>query len=225
MKPKDLKCPYSFEARHPLLKDGVFYVPAYYQEHAAFAFPSWIEIFGNENPVMVEFCSGNGAWIIEKAQMHPEKNWIAVEKQFKRVRKIYSKRHNLGLSNLFIVSGEALTFVKNYLKEDCIEGSFVNFPDPWPKDRHAKHRLIQEEFVSELKRVMNAGGSSVFVTDHADYAEQMQRMMEGWKALFERAESTLEGYGGSYFQTLWRSLGRTFFYLEYCNEKVYAHSS
>ena len=88
MKPKDLKSPYKWEGRCPLLQDRVFYVPGYYHKHRAELFPSWQELFGNDHPVCIEYCSGNGEWIIHKAQSHPEINWVAVELNFDQVEKI-----------------------------------------------------------------------------------------------------------------------------------------
>ena len=158
MKPKDLKSPFSFEERTPLLKDGVLYVPEYYDNHSAFGHLDWKVIFGNTNPVSIEFCSGNGEWIIQKAQDNPDTNWVAVELQFERVRKIYSKRHNLGINNLLIVCGEALTFARHYVADASVEQAYINFPDPWPKKRHAKHRLIKPPFPKELARIVTYRG-------------------------------------------------------------------
>ena len=171
MKPKDLKFPYSWEMRKPLLEKGVFYIPQYYSKHHHFHFPNWDqkELFGNDHPVYVEYCSGNGEWIIKKALSFPHLNWVAVEKKFERVRKIVSKRTNQKISNLFVVCGDALTFTQMYLKEACLDGVYVHFPDPWPKERHAKHRLIQKPFALELKQKIKKLGCATFVTDSLPY--------------------------------------------------------
>ena len=95
MKPKDLPYPYKWEDRHPLLKDKIFYVPEYYQEHKKELFPNLQEYFGNDRPIHLEYCSGNGEWILNRAMENPEINWVAVEMWFERVRKIYSKTINL----------------------------------------------------------------------------------------------------------------------------------
>ena len=133
MKPKDLKPVFSFETRRPLLIDRIFYVPIYYENHRGFTLPDLRDFFGNENPHCIEYCSGNGDWILEKALQEPEKNWIAVEKRFDRIRKIWAKMKNKSIFNLLIVCGEAFTFTKNYLQANVIEHVYINFPDPWPK--------------------------------------------------------------------------------------------
>ncbi len=166
MKPKDLPYPYKWDGRHPLLKDKVFYVPEYYREHRKELFPFFEEFFGNDNPVHLEFCSGNEEWIINRAQENPNVNWVAVEMWFERVRKIYSKMVNYGIDNLMIISGEGLTFSREYLPDSCLDKVYVNFPDPWPKDRHAKHRIIKRPFVEELRRTVKKEGSVTLVTDN-----------------------------------------------------------
>ncbi|MCB1107900.1 MAG: tRNA (guanosine(46)-N7)-methyltransferase TrmB [Chlamydiia bacterium] len=213
MKPKDLPYPYRWEERRPLLKGKVFYVPEYYQEHKRELFPNFNEFFGNDNPVHLEYCSGNGEWIIKKAQEHPEVNWVAVEVWFERVRKIYSKMFNYGIDNLMIVSGEGLTFSREYLPNHSLNGVYVNFPDPWPKDRHAKHRIIQRPFVEELKRTLVPKGKVTLVTDNIPYKEQMEHEMDGW----ERLPSSHENYGSSFFERLWLSHGLEIHHLCYVN--------
>lgn len=221
MKPKHLKFPYQWEERRPLLRDRVLYVPDYYDKHREFTLPEWSdpELFGNSRPISIEFCSGNGEWIFNKAKENPEQNWIAVEMQFKRVRKIFSKRENAGLKNLVIIAGEALTFSKHYLQDDATQFAYVNFPDPWPKDRHAKHRLIQKPFVLELMRILAKGGSIEYVTDDMPYAEQMKKEMGAVPYWAEIKGVNFENYGTSFFERLWRDIGRSFNHLKYINQK------
>ena len=145
MKPKQLKPPCSWEDRRVILDDGILFVPDYFDAYDSFTFPGWDspEVFGTQRPVHVEFCSGNGTWIAEKAQQHPDVNWVAIEIRFDRVRKIWSKKKNLGLDNLFVVCGEGLRSSHHYFPEGSVDTVYVNFPDPWPKKRHAKHRSYQ----------------------------------------------------------------------------------
>jgi tRNA (guanine-N7-)-methyltransferase len=213
MKPKDLPYPYKWEERRPLLKDNIFYVPEYYFKHKKELFPNLQEYFGNDRPICLEYCSGNGEWILERAQKHPEINWIAVEIWFERVRKIYSKRVNYGVDNLLIISGEGLTFSREYLPEHCLDKVYVNFPDPWPKDRHAKHRIIQRSFVDELKRTVRPEGTVTLVTDNVPYKKQMEYEMQKWPKVNEGHEN----YGSSFFERLWHSHGLTIHHLCYAN--------
>ncbi|HEY4831009.1 MAG TPA: tRNA (guanine(46)-N(7))-methyltransferase TrmB, partial [Waddliaceae bacterium] len=170
MKPKALQA-VPFKERRPLLEDQVFFVPIHYTGYEHFTLPDLSIYFGNDHPVSVEFCSGNGDWIIEKAKLDPSKNWIAVEKRFDRVKKIWSKLKNHHLSNLLIVCGEACTFAHYYLLSDKIEEVYINFPDPWPKMKHAKHRLMQSIFLDELSRILMPGKKVTVVTDDFSYLQ------------------------------------------------------
>lgn len=226
MNPKQLKSPFKWEDRRPCIADQVLYVPEYYQKHEEFSFPGWENesVFGREAPLSIEFCTGNGAWIIEKAQAHPERNWIAVELQFERVRKIWSKMHNYGLKNLFIVCGEALTFIKHYVQESTFSSLYVNFPDPWPKEKHAKKRLLAPPFFQELARVAKPDSILTIATDHKDYAfstiEHLSKMPI-WESCYQEPYYVHEypGYGTSYFDELFRSQGLDIRYMEYCLRK------
>ena len=195
MKPKNLKFPYSWEERIPAVYEGVLIVPQHFDEHEAYDFS---HLFPKD----------------------PNQLWVAVEKQFERVRKIWSKMRNEGIENLLIVCGEALTFTQHYLNENAADEIFVNFPDPWPKTRHAKHRLIQSPFVDAITRVVKPSGRAVYATDHPQYAQQMIAEMEQhdlWESVFPKPYyvSEWEEYGWSWFQDLWKKKGRNFHFIQY----------
>jgi tRNA (guanine-N7-)-methyltransferase len=156
MKPSDLKAPFAWNARKVILEDRILYAPTRCETYDDFHMPSWSDplLFGNAQPVHVEYCSGNGAWITEKAQEFPEINWVAVEKKFMRVRKIWSKIKNLQLPNLIAACGEAYGVTRRYFPAGSVAQAYINFPDPWPKKRHAKNRLIRPVFVAEVARIL-----------------------------------------------------------------------
>jgi tRNA (guanine-N7-)-methyltransferase len=220
MKPKDLKPFFCFEQRRPCLSDHIFYVPVYYQNYDCFKLPSFCDYFGNDLPVNIEYCSGNGDWIVEKSQQQPHKNWIAVEKRFDRVQKIWSKIKNYSLTNVLIIAGEALTFSKHYLPNCCIEQVYINFPDPWPKAKHAKKRLIHPCFLNELARILQHGKKLTFVTDDRNYADQAAALLCGHADFCPEFpppyfQINIDGYGGSWFEQLWKAKGRQIHYLQY----------
>jgi tRNA (guanine-N7-)-methyltransferase len=215
MRPKDLKSMFTWEDRKPVLQDGLLCVPRYYEKHGDFS-QKISEIFGNDKPICVEFCSGNGEWIARASQAYPEFNWVAVEKQFKRTRKIWAKKKNLGLDNLLPVCGLAEDFCSYYMKEDKIHRGFVNFPDPWPKNSHAKNRIIQTPFINMLTSVFKSGGDLTLVTDDMNYSEQMMYVMsldKRWKNIEDK--SLPAEYGSSYFNRLWESMGKGIRYMKF----------
>lgn len=208
-----------------MIHDRILYVPEYYDKHDEFVFPGWEspEIFGREALIEAEYCAGNGAWIVEKAIAHPERNWVAIEIQFDRVRKIWSKIQNLGLKNLFVVCGEGLTFTKYYAPSGSFSATYVNFPDPWPKEKHAKNRLVQEPFLTEISRVSSLGAIATIATDHAEYTRQIiESMLKNplWDPRFPYPHyiTDYEGYGASYFEELWKAKGIPLHYIQFVNK-------
>ncbi|SRR3989339_926883 len=220
MRPKHLKFPFQWESREPLLLDGVLYVPQWYEGHDHWPKGDLESLFSLYSSASIEYCSGNGTWVAEKAEKQPAKLWIAVEKRFDRVQKIWAKKHNLSLGNLLIVCGDALTFTKHYLKSNSIEEVFVNFPDPWPKARHARNRIIKDDFVQEMTRISKVGAETVLVTDDAPYSGQMTfEMLKDniWRASFPFPfyETEWPGYGSSFFDSLWKDRGREVRYMKF----------
>lgn len=215
MKPEDLKPPFAKTDRQIVIHDRVWYLPDPHLAKNSFVFPGWEhpDLFGNKNPVCVEYCSGNGAWIAAQAEANPHLNWIAVEKKFIRVRKIWSKIKNLQLNNLIVICGEAFRATNHFFPESSTSDVYINFPDPWPKKRHAKNRLIQPTFVNELSRIMQPKKTLTFVTDHPDYSEEVIQVFlanQTFSSYYsDPYYSTDENnYGSSYFEELWRSKGK-----------------
>lgn len=212
---KDLRIPFTWETRQPIVLDRFFYIPGFYNHHTEWGQISWENWFGNNQPVYLEYCSGNGQWIADRAKQNPHLNWVAVEKRFDRARKIWLKVHREEIPNLFVVCGEALTFTRYYPPDASVAEIFVNFPDPWPKLRHAKHRLIQGEFLEAVARVVTPKGKGTFVTDDPPYASQMLeeiKKCQAWRFLLDAPHYTqdLHDYGNSYFAELWKTKGRSF---------------
>lgn len=209
--------PFTWEERRPHYVDRVLFVPNYYADHAAFGV---LDLLTEGKPIFIEYCSGNGDWVVEKAKQSPHALWIAVEKRFDRVQKIWKKRVKYQLTNLLIVYGDALDFSKYYLSDQMISGCFVNFPDPWPKGKHAKHRLFQKTFIDQLHRVLLENANVTIATDDALWAQRILAQFantEEFKSLFGDLGFVTEwpNYGSSYFDQLWRQKGKTIHYLSF----------
>ncbi len=222
MKPSDLNPPFPWNNQHIVVDDRIVYVPLRIKTDEILTLPDWNHptLFGNDQPLMIEYCSGNGAWIADKALANPLVNWIAVEKKFTRVRKIWSKIKNLKLSNLIVVCGEAHLATKLFFPSDCFCNAFMNFPDPWPKKRHAKHRLIRPEFVMELWRILKTSSAFTVVTDDPDYSIKMideLGQFTGFESCFTDPYfvTDMPDYGTSYFDQLWRQKGKTIRFHQY----------
>jgi tRNA (guanine-N7-)-methyltransferase len=189
--------------------ERLFYIPGDY-EHVPKQFP----FFTDDKPIIIEYCSGNGQWIGERAKQNPQFNWLAVEKRFERARKIWLKIHREGIDNLTVVCGDGLTFTKFYAPP-AVE-IYVNFPDPWPKLRHAKHRIISKEFLTELLRIVVPGGQAICVTDDEGYSKEMVQEFSKcpeWKFLFHLND--WPEYGRSFFNDLWLKRGKIINYISH----------
>ncbi|MBI5773822.1 MAG: tRNA (guanosine(46)-N7)-methyltransferase TrmB [Verrucomicrobia bacterium] len=136
------------------------------------------EMFPRPQPLAVELGSGDGSFLVQYASLHPENNFIGVERLLGRLRKIDRKGRRLGLTNLRVVRVEAAYFLEYLLPPECAAALHVYFPDPWPKRRHHKNRLINERFPELARRVLTPGGIVFLRTDDANYFAQMNRVFQ-----------------------------------------------
>jgi tRNA (guanine-N7-)-methyltransferase len=221
-KASDLRIPFIWKERRPVLLERFLYVPKHYDRHEAWIAVPWTDpsIFGNDRPVVLECCSGNGQWICERAKNHPLINWVAVDIRFDRCRKTWLRMHRENLSNLYIMCGDANDLIRFYIPKRSLTEIFVNFPDPWPKLRHAKHRLIQAHFLTQMAEVALPGALATFVTDDEVYAGQILRELDAcpiWRPRLPPPHYALDwsGYGTSYFADLWKKKGRKIHFIPY----------
>ena len=137
----------------------------------------WSDLFGNGHPVHLEVGSGSGHWTAECALRRPGWNLFAVEKTTREVRRAKDKILRRGLKNVRFVRCDVLYFIRQFIAHDTIDGIHVYFPDPWPKRRHAKRRVIRPEIVMEFARVLKPDGLLHIKTDVASYQEQILRIL------------------------------------------------
>jgi tRNA (guanine-N7-)-methyltransferase len=139
----------------------------------------WAEMFGNDHPVEMEIGIGKGTFIAEQARACPEANFFGIEwaRWFWRYASDRLRRH--GCLNARAVRAEAMYFLSEFVKDGTISVLHIYFPDPWPKKRHHKRRLIQEPFMRQVHRVLAPGGRVQIVTDHQDYFEQIESLLRG----------------------------------------------
>lgn len=136
-------------------------------------------LFPNRRPVEVELGSGDGSFFIAYARSHPGLNLVGVERLLGRLRKTDRKALRAGLGNVRLIRIEASYFLQWLLPFESIAALHVYFPDPWPKRKHRKHRLINDDFPALAARVLQASGTVRLRTDDLDYFEQMSRVMSG----------------------------------------------
>lgn len=133
--------------------------------------PDWKEIFGNDRPLRVEIGPGKGKFLIEVAQREPQANYVAIEIRPKRVEKIRSKVARAELKNIQVYLGNAKESLGAMFSPAGVEIFFAHFPDPWPKRKHERRRLIDVDFVQVLYDLLRPDGKIYLTTDVGSYAE------------------------------------------------------
>ena len=135
-------------------------------------------LFPKEQPLQAELGAGDGSFLVQYAKLHPENNFIGVERLLGRLRKIDKKGRRAGLTNLRVARIEASYFLEYLLPAQSIVALHVYFPDPWPKRKHKPRRLINERFTELVRKALKPGGTVFMRTDDADYFAQMTRVFD-----------------------------------------------
>jgi tRNA (guanine-N7-)-methyltransferase len=144
--------------------------------------------FGKKQPVEVELGSGDGSFLVKYVEMHPEHNFIGVERLLGRLRKIDRKGRRAGLKNLRAVRLEASYFLRYMLPKNSVSAIHLYFPDPWPKRKHRKNRLVQTGFPEMCADVLLKNGVVYLRTDDDDYFAQMLEVFRA-SPLFKEVET------------------------------------
>lgn len=132
------------------------------------------ELFPLQQPTELEIGCGDGGFLFEYAQRHSNRNFLGVERLLGRLRKLSKKGLQEGLANLRLLRIEARYVLQYLLPEHAFESVHIYFPDPWPKDRHRRHRLINETFPPLARRILAQNGVIYLRTDDTTYFGQMQ---------------------------------------------------
>ena len=148
-------------------------------------------MFPKEQPLEVEIGAGDGSFLIAYAKAHPELNLIGLERLLGRLRKIDRKARRASLENIRLLRLEAAYFVQYMLPRECARAFHIYFPDPWPKRRHWKNRLINDAFTRTLHNALAPGGIVYLRTDDKPYFSQMLEVF-GNNPMFEKIETPAE---------------------------------
>ena len=149
------------------------------------------ELFPKKQPLEVELGCGDASFLVEFARRNPEINFIGVERLLGRISKLDKKGRRAGLDNLRGVRIESSYFLKWLLPENSISALHIYFPDPWPKKRHRKNRLINEAFPALASAALAPEGKIYLRTDDADYFSQMTEVFGAAKG-FKKIETPAE---------------------------------
>ncbi|MBS6193951.1 MAG: tRNA (guanosine(46)-N7)-methyltransferase TrmB [Clostridiales bacterium] len=146
----------------------------------------WKEVFGNENPVQIEVGMGKGRFSMDMARLHPDRNYVGIEMYDSVLLRAVQKREELEeeISNLYFIRMDARNLPEVFEKGE-VDRIYLNFSDPWPKERHAKRRLTSRQFLERYDKILAPDGVVEFKTDNRELFEFSLEEIEeaGWKLL------------------------------------------
>ena len=171
-----------------------------------------LALFGEAGPLELEIGSGKGTFLVGESIRRPETYFLGVE---------YARRYWLfagdrlrrnDCTNSRVVLADATELVREYIDDASLAGVHIYFPDPWPKKRHRKRRLVQKAFIELLVRKMSPGTRLQVATDHAGYFEQIEDVLERSPLEIVTFDTTAAAAGeeivGSNFERKYRRQGR-----------------
>ncbi len=165
----------------------------------------------------LELGSGWGEVAIELASAQSQVGFLLMEKKIDRIKATEVRRNRLGLENIRYMTTNFQWFFSELLETEVFDTILINFPDPWPKRKHHKNRVMQEGFLKEVHALLKPGGRLLFATDYAGYARHTIRLFRRMTQYFcYEQEYTFErpGFPISFFETEKRNEGKRIYYLE-----------
>ena len=141
----------------------------------------WAEVFQNDHPIHIEVGMGKGQFIIEMARRNPEVNYIGIEKYSSVLVRAVEKLEDFEQDNLRLIRMDAEN-IEEVFDKDEVDRIYLNFSDPWPKDRHAKRRLTSTRFLERYNNILTPEGRVMFKTDNKDLFDFSLEQVEeaGW---------------------------------------------
>jgi tRNA (guanine-N7-)-methyltransferase len=175
---------------------------------------NWTELFGRVAPVELEIGMGKGTFLTDQARARPEVNFFGIEWARWYWRYASDRLRRNKCLNARTVRAEAGYFLSEFVPDASLSVLHVYFPDPWPKARHHKRRLVQPPFLKQAERVLVPRGRLQIVTDHEEYFEQIRSVVTAsvLKVIeYTRPGSANEGeFVGTNFERKYRREGRPF---------------
>ena len=187
--------------------------PAYGLEESADPI-SFAQVFGREAPTVLEIGFGNGETLVRSADEAPHLNFLGIEVHLPGLGRCMLLAEKAGIENLRLVQGDAVEVLKRRLPPSALAMVRLYFPDPWPRKRHHKRRLVQPGFVRLIERVLEPEGVFHVATDWAPYAEHIESVMSGNPAFVRlsrppsRYTTRFESRGSALGHEIWEAAYR-----------------
>jgi tRNA (guanine-N7-)-methyltransferase len=181
---------------------------------------NWSELFGNDNPVALEIGCGIGDFIVNTANDHPDWNFIAIDFYNKGCWKTCRRIDRAGLANVRVLRVEARQFIAERIPKGSLAAVYINCPDPWPKKKHRKRRLVNRQFIEFLREYLAHGADFYFATDFDDYGINVAGIiagLEGFANLLapDLYRHELKGYHLSKYMNKFMAEGKRIYFIHY----------
>ncbi len=137
----------------------------------------WGTVFGRRAPVVVEIGFGNGATLVHMADNRPQWDFVGIEVHRPGIGRLLRRLCDRRLDNVRVIALDAVSVFEHHIPPASLDQVLLLFPDPWPKSRHHKRRIVQPPFVDTLGRALKAGGMFLVATDWEDYARHILEVM------------------------------------------------
>lgn len=177
------------------------------------------EIFETNRPLEIDLGCGDGSFLVAMASHYPERNFLGVERLLGRVRKVIRKAEKNSLLNLKVLRLELSYTIEWLLPDHCANRMHLLFPDPWPKKKHHKRRMVNKSFCESLVRILKEDGEFLFKTDHPDYFEESMLALENFDLLEQVPWNTDDFYPVTDFEKIWTKEGKKIYSARFCVKK------
>jgi tRNA (guanine-N7-)-methyltransferase len=194
--------------------------PNYLKSEELAAPAEWSAVFGNDNPLALEIGCGIGDFIVKTAAERPGVNFIAIDFYNKGCYKTCRRIDRDGIGNVRVLREEARQFIAERIPKGSLAAVYINCPDPWPKKRHRKRRLVNRRFMEFLRDYLAPGADFFFATDFDDYGMDVAGMLPGVEGFENRLapdlyRHELPGYHLSKYMMKFMAEGKKIYFVHY----------
>lgn len=171
----------------------------------------WAELFGNDAPVEIEIGSGDGSFLLEEAARRPSINLLGIEHSRSKARRLAARVERQGLPRVRTLHADASCIVRTLLPTASVAAYHLYFPDPWPKRRHTRRRIVTPALVAAFARTLVSGGRLFVATDVYGYLRLITSQILGDAAFEERVAGDEHPGLSTAFARKYRAAGRSLY--------------
>ena len=194
--------------------------PNYLKAESLASPADWASVFGNDRPLALEIGCGIGDFMVKTAQDLPQTNFIAIDYYNKGCYKTCRRIDLHGLTNVRVLREEARQFIVERIAKGSLSAVYINCPDPWPKKKHRKRRLVNRQFMEFLRDYLAPGADFYFATDFDDYGIDVAGMLPGVEGFANQLAPDLyvhdlPGYHLSKYMLKFMAEGKRIYFVHY----------